>query len=96
MKFEHRPNHFQEKLNKDVKNIRQETRIHVPGDKSTNFHKMAPQKYTELLEKSIQMEYKKATPNNQKYQDKPSKNQRGPGTTEKCVQNIRKRTSQHY
>ena len=34
----------------------------VAGDKSTNFHKMAPQKYNELLQKSIHKEYKKAPP----------------------------------
>ena len=62
IKFEHRPNTFQQKLNKDVKEIRKETRVFVPGDKSTNFHKMPPQKYTELLDKSVQMEYKKANP----------------------------------
>ena len=53
---------FQTKLNTDIKEIKNETRVYVAGDKSTNFHKMAPQKYTELLEKSIHKEYKKAPP----------------------------------
>ena len=34
----------------------------MAGDKSTNFHKMAPQKYNDLLDKAVQMEYKKADP----------------------------------
>ena len=58
--FENRHNNFQTKLKKDMKEIRNETRVFVAGDKSTNFHKMAPQKYNEMLEKSIQKEYKKA------------------------------------
>ena len=65
IKFQHRPNTFQQKMNKDVKKIKKETRVLVAGDKSTNFHKMLPKKYTELLEKSGQMEYKKTKP--QKY-----------------------------
>ena len=59
IKFEYKHNHFQTKLNKDVKEIKNENRVLVAGDKSTNFHKMAPQKYTELLDKSIQKDYKK-------------------------------------
>ena len=62
IKFENRPNPFQQKLKKDVTEIRQESRVHVAGDKSTNFHKMSPRKYNEFLDKSIQMEYKKANP----------------------------------
>ena len=62
IKFQHRPNTFQQKMNKDVKKIKKETRVLVAGDKSTNFHKMLPKKYTELLEKSVQMEYKKTNP----------------------------------
>ena len=34
----------------------------MPGDKSTNFHKMTPQTYNQLLDKSIQKEYKIAPP----------------------------------
>ena len=34
----------------------------MAGDKSTNFHKMTPQKYNQLLDKSVQKEYKKAPP----------------------------------
>ena len=62
VKFENKHNKFQTKLNTDIKEIKNETRVYVAGDKSTNFHKMAPQKYTELLEKSIHKEYKKAPP----------------------------------
>ena len=72
--FEHRPNTFQQKLNKDVKEIRKEPRVFVPGDKSTNFHKMLPEKYNELLEKSVQMEYKKASPQAAKEIEESHKN----------------------
>ena len=60
--FENRHNTFQNKLEKDIKEIKNEKRIFVAGDKSTNFHKMTPQKYNQLLDKSVQKEYKKAPP----------------------------------
>ena len=60
IQFENRHNTFQNKLEKDIKEIKKEKRIFVAGDKSTNFHKMTPQMYNQLLDKSIQKEYKKA------------------------------------
>ena len=63
IQFEDRHNKFQRKLNLDIKEIKNETRVFVAGDKSTNFHKMAPQKYSEMLDKAIHKEYKKAPPN---------------------------------
>ena len=60
IKFENRHNKFQTKLNSDIKEIRNETRVFAAGDKSTNFHKMTPQKYSEMLDKAIHKEYKKA------------------------------------
>ena len=60
--FENRHNTFQNKLEKDIKEIKKEKRIFVAGDKSTNFHKMTPQMYNQLLNKSIQKVYKKAPP----------------------------------
>ena len=60
IKFENIHNSFQNKLEKDIKEIKKEKRIFVAGDKSTNFHKMTPQMYNQLLDKSIQKEYKKA------------------------------------
>ena len=62
IKFRNRYNSFQNKLSKDIKEIRNGKEILVKGDKSTNFHKMAPTKYNEFLDKAIQKEYKKAPP----------------------------------
>ena len=62
IQFENRHNTFQNKLEKDLKEIKNEKRLFVAGDKSTNFHKMTPQVYKQLLDKSIQKEYKKAPP----------------------------------
>ena len=62
IKFRNRYNSFQNKLSKDIKEIKNGKEILVKGDKSTNFHKMAPTKYNEFLDKAIQKEYKKAPP----------------------------------
>jgi hypothetical protein len=51
VKFENRHNTFQNKLEKDLKEIKTEKRLLVAGDKSTNFHKMSP-RYTNSCLKS--------------------------------------------
>ena len=62
VKFENKHNSFQNTLNRDAQTIRNEKKVFVAGDKSTNYHKMAPQMYNDLLEKAIHKEYKKAPP----------------------------------
>ena len=62
IKFGRKPNLFQQKLKQDEKKIKNENRAHIKAYKSTNFYKMDPQKYNELLEREVQKEYKKATP----------------------------------
>ena len=60
IKFNHKYSSFQNKLSSDLKEIRAAKQIFVAGDKSSNFHKMVPEKYNELLNKEIHKEYKKA------------------------------------
>ena len=53
IRFEDKHSSFQSKLKEDAKSIRNESKIFVAGDKSTNFHMMEPQNYNDLLEKAI-------------------------------------------
>ena len=54
-------NKFLNNLNKDVKHIKNDSsKLLIPADKTTNFYKLEPQKYNELLEKNITKSYKKA------------------------------------
>ena len=40
--------------------MKTDQQIYVPADKTANFYKLKPEKYKELLEKSITKDYKKA------------------------------------
>ena len=51
---------FQKKLDVDVKVIKQEQKVIVGADKTTNFYKMKKEDYDELLMKDINKDYKKA------------------------------------
>ena len=54
-------NNFLNSLNKDVKHIKNDSnKLLIPADKTTNFYKLEPQKYNELLEQNITKSYKKA------------------------------------
>ena len=46
-------------LKNEVKKIEKDPNLIISADKTSNFYKMKPQKYQELLEKNIQKEYKK-------------------------------------
>ena len=48
-------------LNNDVKRIKNESKLLIPADKTTNFYKMEPAAYNKLLEENITKSYKKAT-----------------------------------
>ena len=53
--------YFLNSLNKDVKHIKNDSsKLLIPADKTTNFYKLEPQKYNELLEQNITKSYKKA------------------------------------
>ena len=52
---------FQKKLDADVEVIKQEQKVIVWADKTTNFYKMKKEDYDELLMKDINKDYKKAS-----------------------------------
>lgn len=54
---------FQKELNEDIKLIKNENRLFVKTDKSTNFYKLQATKYNQLLNDNITKTYKKADNN---------------------------------
>jgi len=62
VKFRHVNNSFLNKLKEDTDQIRKEPKLIIPADKTTNFYKLEPSAYNDLLEKNIMKSYKKATP----------------------------------
>ena len=54
---------FQNKLKNEVKKIENEPNLLIAADKTSNFYKMQPQSYQNLLDKNIQKEYRKADQN---------------------------------
>ena len=73
IKFEKRSNHFQNKLGKKVKEIKREKKILVKADKTSNYYKMLPGEYSEMLEKNVKTAYKKAPTNISTEIDKEAK-----------------------
>ena len=62
VKFKHVNNSFLNRLATDTDLIRKEPNLIVPADKTTNFYKLEPSAYNDLLEKNITKSYKKAKP----------------------------------
>ncbi len=62
-KFKHVNNPFLNKLQDDTKRIKDETKLLIPADKTTNFYKLEPSTYNNLLKQNITKSYKKAQPN---------------------------------
>ena len=60
IQFDQRTNDFQKELAKDVKCVREDDQLVVKADKTTNFYRMKPNEYKELLNKNIHKGYKKA------------------------------------
>ena len=60
IKFKDSTNSFQEKLKSDIASIKEDKRITVKADKTTNFYKMETSKYNDLLHSNITKSYKKA------------------------------------
>ncbi|KAJ8043938.1 hypothetical protein HOLleu_11262 [Holothuria leucospilota] len=53
---------FQQKLPQDLRNIKQDKRLTVKADKTTNYYKMEAGKYKSLIHANITKDYKKANP----------------------------------
>ena len=59
----YKPNQLQNKINEDIKKIKNDENVYVKADKTSNFYRMAPENYKELLENNITKEYKKVNDN---------------------------------
>ena len=59
IKFRHVPNHFQNKLQKDLNHIKKDDHLYIPADKTNNYYKAKSADYEKLLEKSIHKNYRK-------------------------------------
>ena len=62
-KFKQVDNPFLNKLKDDSVRIKNETKLLITADKTTNFYKLEPSTYNDLLEQNITKSYKKAQPN---------------------------------
>ena len=60
IKFNKKPNKFQNELSEDVKKIKSSTKVYVPADKTTNLYKLEKEHYTKLLQENITKDYQKA------------------------------------
>ena len=56
-------NPFLNNLKDDTKRIKKETKLLIAADKTTNFYKLEPSTYNDLLRQNITKSYKKAQPN---------------------------------
>ena len=59
IKFRHVPNHFQNKLRKDINLIKKDEHIYISADKTNNYYREKPAAYEQLLGKSVRKNYKK-------------------------------------
>ena len=62
VKFKQVSNPFLSKLKEDTDSIQTEPKLLIAADKTTNFYKLEPSEYNDLLEKNITKFYKKAQP----------------------------------
>jgi hypothetical protein len=58
IKFKDTKCKFQKELFNDVNKINKSDMLFVPADKTTNFYKMDPKSYNDLLQKNITKTYK--------------------------------------
>ena len=62
VKFKQVNNPFLNKLNEDTKHLKNEPKLLIAADETTNFYKLEPSTYSDLLERNITKCYKKALP----------------------------------
>ena len=63
VQFKKADSDFQHVLSRDAKKIRDDTKLLIPADKSTNYYRLDTESYNKLLTTSITKAYKKAPPN---------------------------------
>lgn len=61
IEFRKRENKFQNTLKKEMKQLVKDNKILVKADKTSNYYKMTPKEYNNLLGKNIQAAYKKTS-----------------------------------
>ena len=61
IKFRKSTNEHQKKLHENIKKIRNEEKLLIAGDKSSNYYKCEAEEYSRLKEREIKKGYKKAT-----------------------------------
>ena len=59
IKFRRYTNNFQESMKKDIKEIKKSKDLIVAADKTSNFYKIKPNEYSQLIQKNINKDYKK-------------------------------------
>ena len=59
IEFRNPSNPFQDKLKSTCESINSDSKLIIPADKTTNFYRLEPEMYENLLEKNIQKDYKK-------------------------------------
>ena len=62
VKFQPVESTFLKGLHNDVREVKRTNKLLIPSDKTTNFYKMEPATYNDLLAKNITKSYKKASP----------------------------------
>ena len=61
VEFEVKTNNFQQNLEKEKEMIEKEPKLIVGADKTSNFYKVDPNQYKDLVKKNVEAEYKKET-----------------------------------
>ena len=59
IEFETKPNPFQQKLNNEKEMIKNEPKLIMSADKTSNFYKVKPKDYKDLVKKNVEAEYRK-------------------------------------
>ena len=54
-------NQFQKQLKRDIRELKQSSKLHIPADKTSNIYKVTSDEYNKLLTENITKTYKKTT-----------------------------------
>ena len=74
IEFKHKTNPFQQRLKRDKEMVQKETKVIVSADKTSNYYKVDPKEYKDLVKKNVEAEYKKETARNVMNINKAHKN----------------------
>ena len=59
IEFSPRSNQFQDNLKEELENIKQDDKLLIEADKTSNMYRIEPKKYKELIDVNVQKTYKK-------------------------------------